>query len=129
MKLVFSNDNSFLILTYEWKIEVWGESAEAEGRMGIPFSPDLQISSQPLSITSEMLRTLNHMEAMLVTFFTLVFVTLNNSYVMPLYMLLFRLDKVPKHVRRKTTVELVKLKWQAYTEHWSLFGMGLLAGV
>jgi len=78
--------------------------------MGIPFSPDLQISSQPLSITSEMLRTLNHMEAMLVTFFTLVFVTLNNSYVMPLYMLLFRLDKVPKHVRRKTTVELVKLK-------------------
>lgn len=47
---------------------------------------------------SEMLSTLKHMEAMLVTSFTLVFVTVYDSYVMLLYMLLLLLDKVPKYM-------------------------------
>lgn len=38
------------------------------------------------------------MEAMLVTFFTVVFVTVYDSYVMLLYTLLLLLDKVPKYM-------------------------------
>lgn len=45
---------------------------------------------------SEIISTLNDMEAMLVTFFTLVFVTVYDSHVMLLYMLILLLDKVPK---------------------------------
>lgn len=45
-----------------------------------------------------MVSTLNHIEAMLIIFFTLVFVIVYDSHVMLLYMLLLLLDKVPKYM-------------------------------
>lgn len=55
-----------------------------------------------------MLSTLNHMEPMVVTVFTVVFITVYNSYVVLLYVLLSILDKVPKYISdKKTTVKLL----------------------
>lgn len=83
------------------EIEVW-EVLKPRKNGNFFFSPALQISSQPFEhfrqFISEMVSTLNHIEAMLIIFFTLVFVIVYDSHVMLLYMLLLLLDKMPKYM-------------------------------
>lgn len=77
-------------------------SAEAKEEWEFLFLSSFTISSQHFEhfrqFISEMLSTLNHIEAILITFFTLVFVIVYDSYVMLLYMLLLLLDEVPKYM-------------------------------